>query len=130
MNHPAGQAATHGMGYAASGTAIGGAGLAWADQWPIILQFANLGLVAVSIAVGLFTLVEKVRHWQKDTRDECEHEEQERETRRIQRATLRALGVPVDTDPAPLSPGAIHAESLTRFEETWPADQAHHEGKQ
>lgn len=130
MNHPVGQAATHGMGYAASGTAIGSVGFAWADHWPIILQFANLGLVAVSIAVGLFTLVEKARHWNKETREEHEHEEHERDTRRIQRATLRALGVPVDTDPVPLSPGEIHAESLTRFEETWPSDQAHHEGKQ
>lgn len=118
MNHPAEQAATHGMGYAASGTALGTLGFAWADQWPAILQLANLGLVAVSIAVGLFTLVEKVRHWNKETREEREHEAQDRETRRIQRATLRVLGVPVDTDPVPLTPGEIHAQSLVRFEDT------------
>lgn len=118
MTNPVEQAATHGMGYAASGTALGTVGLAWADQWPAVLQFANLGLVVVSIAVGVFTLFEKVRHWNRDTREEREHEANEKETRRIQRATLRALGVPVDTDPIPLSPGEIHAESLTRFDDT------------
>ena len=108
MTNPVEQAASGGMGYAASGTALGTVGFAWADQWPVILQFANLGLVVVSIAVGVVTLAEKVRRWNKDTREEREHEAHDRETRRIQRATLRALGVPVDTDPSPLDDPQEH----------------------
>jgi len=95
MNHPAEQAASYGMGYAASGTALGTAGYALADQMPMILQWANLALVAVSLAVGILTAFERIRKWRR----EIAEERKEAEDRRIQRAALRHFGVPVeDTD--------------------------------
>lgn len=106
MNSPVEDAARYGIGYAASGTALGTTGLAFAEHWPLILQLGNLALVLVSVFVGVLSASEKIRHWAKESRQEREDAKKAERERRLHDAALRYYGVPVDsktsTSPAPL----------------------------
>lgn len=71
----------------ASGVALGTAGLKFAEALPLILQYANLLLVIVSVTVGILTIWQKARQ----IRDENDNS-------RIQRKLLRRMGVDPDSD--------------------------------
>jgi hypothetical protein len=75
------------MAASATGVAIGSAGLKYAEFLPILLQYGNLLLIAVSVIVGVLTIIEKSRKISSD-----------QDNTRIQRKLLRRMGVDPDSD--------------------------------
>ena len=96
MNSPVEDAARYGIGYAASGTALGSTGLVFAEHWPLILQLGNLVLVLVSVFVGVLSASEKIRHWIKESKQEREDERRAARERKLHEAALRYYGVPAE----------------------------------